>query len=140
MDKNQVRKGNVLVVDDAEINLMILDDMLKKLGYNCMTALSVREAFIIMETFTPQIILSDVSMPEIDGYEFCKQLKANPFTREIPVLFISGLSSKEDKVKCFELGGVDFISKPFDEAEVAARIRNHLRIYDLQHQLEVFNK
>lgn len=118
MDKNQVRKGNVLVVDDAEINLMILDDMLKKLGYNCMTALSVREAFIIMETFTPQIILSDVSMPEIDGYEFCKQLKANPFTREIPVLFISGLSSKADKVKCFELGGVDFISKPFDEAEV----------------------
>lgn len=140
MSTMEKSKANVLVVDDAQVNLAILQKMLDKLGYTCMTALSVEEAFVIMERFTPHIILSDVSMPDMDGYEFCERLKQNPFTREIPVLFISGVSSNEDKIKCFEAGGVDFISKPFDESEVAARIGNHLRLYEMQHQLEVYNK
>ncbi len=140
MDREQKSKANILVVDDAEVNLAVLEKMLKKLGYDVEVATSVKQAYVIMETFRPQIILSDVSMPEIDGYEFCRQLKENPYTREIPVIFISGLNAFEDKIKGFEAGGVDFISKPFDEPEVAVRIHNHLKMYELQRQLENYNK
>lgn len=130
----------ILVVDDADVNLKILEKMIKKLGYKPCMATSVKEALQKIEESLPQLVLSDISMPEVDGYEFCTMLKATPLTRDIPVIFISGLDSGADKIRGFEVGGVDFISKPFEEAEVAVRIDTHLKIYEMQHQLEVYNK
>ena len=88
----------------------------------------------------PQLILLDVFMPEMDGYEFCERLKENPVTRDIPIIFISAADSSEDKVRGFNLGAVDYIGKPFEVTEVTMRVRNHLKLYEVQQELELSNR
>lgn len=136
------KEVKILVVDDVEVNLIILEEIIKNMGFEAMTATSVKDAFAMMQeeqTF-PHIILSDISMPEIDGYEFCSMLKKDPYTRDIPVIFISAMDSTEDLNQGFELGAVDYITKPFDRIEVERRITTHLKIYTLQKDLEENNR
>ena len=126
---------NILIVDDTPINLRILSAILSKQGYKIRQALSGKLALMTIEKNPPDIILLDISMPEMDGYEVCSQIKANPITYEIPVIFISALDDTSAKVKAFEVGGADYITKPFKSQEVLARLENQINIRQLQKQL-----
>jgi len=132
----------ILIVDDVEVNLLILEQIIENMGYKALTALSVEQAmgYLQNEDELPQIILSDISMPDVDGFAFCTMLKKNPYTRDIPVIFISAMDMAEDRSTGFELGAVDYIIKPFDQTEVELRINNHLKIYMLQKELEENNR
>lgn len=138
-EKQDIR---ILVVDDVEVNLIILEEIIKNMGYQAMTAQSVKEAVELMQDTgnLPQIILSDISMPDIDGFTFCTMLKKNPYTRNIPLIFISAMDQAADKSQGLEMGAVDYISKPFDRAEVELRINTHLKVYMLQKELEENNR
>lgn len=138
-EKQDIR---ILVVDDVEVNLIILEEIIKNMGYQAMTAQSVKEAVELMQDTgnLPQIILSDISMPDIDGFAFCTMLKKNPYTRNIPLIFISAMDQAADKSQGLEMGAVDYISKPFDRAEVELRINTHLKVYMLQKELEENNR
>ena len=132
----------ILVVDDVEVNLIILEEIIKNMGYQAILAQSVKEAFELMkeEENIPQIILSDISMPEVDGFTFCTMLKKNPYTRNIPLIFISAMDQAADLSKGFEMGAVDYIPKPFEKTEVRMRISTHLKLYTLQKDLEDNNR
>lgn len=130
----------ILIVDDVETNTMILENIIEEMGYVPKCASSVGEAVSLMAESMPQLILLDIFMPEVDGYEFCERLKKNPVTRDIPVIFISGSDASEDKIKGFSLGAVDYISKPFEISEVTMRVKKNLKIYEMQQELELLNK
>ena len=131
---------NILIVDDVPTNLVILSEMIKSVGYTPRPVTSVKQAQAAISQKTPQLILLDISMPDIDGFEFCSMLKADVKTRDIPIIFISALDSVEDKIKGFKLGAVDYISKPFEKEEVTLRLNTHLKIYKMQQELESYNK
>ena len=116
----------ILVVDDQPINIRLLASILEKQGYNVKKATSGKLALNVAQTEPPQIILLDVMMPEMDGYEVCQRLKSDPQTAEIPVIFVSALSDTEDKVKAFEVGGLGFINKPFSSREIIIRVKTQL--------------
>lgn len=128
-------KGNLLLVDDNPDNLRLLSRMLKRKQYTTELASSGREALSMAKAILPDLILLDITMPDMDGYEVCQRLKVNPQTRAIPVIFISALNEVMDKVRAFGAGGVDYITKPFQFAEVLARLENHLTLQRLQKQL-----
>ncbi len=132
--------ANILIVDDITSNLVILTEIIKNAGYVARPVTSVKQALAAMEVNLPQLILLDISMPDMDGYEFCELLKKDIKTRNIPIIFISAMNSPEDKVKGFKVGAVDFISKPFELEEVTMRVNNHLKIYKMQQELESYNK
>jgi len=121
-------KGNIQIVDDAPENLDILVSILTKEGYEVRPSIDGEVALTSAQTDPPDLILLDIIMPGMSGFEVCEQLKADERTRHIPVLFISALHETESKVSAFEAGGVDFITKPFERAEVLARVRTHLEI------------
>ena len=133
---------SILVVDDVEVNLIILEEIIKNMGYEALLAQSVKEALQIIEDREqlPKVILSDISMPETDGFTFCKKIKNDPYTKDIPVIFISAMDTASDLSKGFELGAVDYIPKPFEKTEVEMRISTHLKIYNMQRDLEENNK
>ena len=133
---------SILVVDDVEVNLIILEEIIKNMGYEALLAQSVKEALEIIENREqlPKVILSDISMPETDGFTFCSMLKNDPYTKDIPVIFISPMDTASDLSKGFELGAVDYIPKPFEKTEVEMRISTHLKIYNMQRDLEENNK
>ncbi len=133
---------SILVVDDVEVNLIILEEIIKNMGYEALLAQSVKEALEIIEDREqlPKVILSDISMPETDGFTFCSMLKNDPYTKDIPVIFISAMDTASDLSKGFELGAVDYIPKPFEKTEVEMRISTHLKIYNMQRDLEENNK
>ena len=133
---------SILVVDDVEVNLIILEEIIKNMGYEALLAQSVKEALHIIEDrdHLPKVILSDISMPETDGFTFCSMLKNDPYTKDIPVIFISAMDTASDLSKGFELGAVDYIPKPFEKTEVEMRISTHLKIYNMQRDLEENNK
>lgn len=135
MDLNQP-KGNILVVDDTPENLRLLSQMLALRGYKAISASDGMMALESARSSSPDLILLDVSMPNMDGYEVCRRLKQDLQTRTIPVIFLSALAEVNDKVRAFNAGGVDYITKPFQPLEVFARIENHLAIRNLQVQLE----
>jgi two-component system sensor histidine kinase/response regulator len=126
------RLPKVLVVDDTPANVLLLARMLTERGYEPQAVRSGAEALRLARAEPPDLILLDVSMPEMNGYEVCARLKAEPALRDIPVIFISALSDTMDKVKAFRVGGVDYVTKPFQLEEVCARIRTHLRLYQLE--------
>lgn len=132
-------QGNILVVDDTYQNLELLSEILTRDGFEFRPAMSGRMALLSVRKVVPDLILLDVLMPEMDGFEVCRQLKMNEQTRDIPVIFISALGEVVDRVKAFEVGGVDFISKPFHDEEVLARVRTHLALRRLQIDLEKRN-
>lgn len=118
-------KMTILIVDDTPENIEILAEYLE--GYQIKAALDGQKALNILESgLIPDIILLDIMMPEMDGYEVCRRIKLNPMTHEIPVIFITAMSEVEDKVKGFHLGGVDYITKPFQPEEVVSRIEAHI--------------
>lgn len=131
---------DILIVDDVAANIQILLEMVKRMGYTGRAAENAREAFERIREKLPQLILLDISMPEIDGYQVCGMLKDNPVTRNVPVIFLSAESNIAERVKAFEAGGVDFICKPIDYAEVSVRINTHLHNYKMQLQLEDNNR
>jgi len=126
----------ILLVDDKKENLELLDSFLVGNGYRIRSALSAKMAFMSIEARLPDLILLDIEMPEINGYEVCKTLKSNPKTKDIPIIFISAHNDVESKITAFKLGGVDYISKPFANEEVVARVKTHLKLIDYQHHLE----
>ncbi len=133
-------KADILVIDDTPENLNLLSAMLTEQGYKVRSVTKGSTGLRGANAVPPDLILLDVNMPEMNGYEVCQNLKANDRTREIPVIFISALGDVLDKVKAFAVGGVDYITKPFQLEEVLARIENHLTIRQLQQQLQAQNQ
>jgi signal transduction histidine kinase len=131
--------AQIMVVDDSPTALKLLTDLLITEGYKVRPANSGALALASVAVEMPDLILLDIKMPNMDGYEVCRRLKADEHSSKIPVVFISGLDGVIDKVKGFTVGGVDFVTKPFQQEEVLARIRTHLKLRFLQAQLEETN-
>ena len=131
--------GNILVVDDTPENLRLLSTMLTHRGYAPRCVINRQMALRACNSNPPDLILLDIMMPEMNGYEVCQHLKSEPKTREIPVIFISAKDEVFDKVNAFAVGAVDYISKPFQFEEVLARIESHLTLRNLQKQLKEQN-
>ncbi|AFZ09072.1 response regulator receiver modulated diguanylate cyclase [Oscillatoria nigro-viridis PCC 7112] len=126
---------NILIVDDTPDNLRLLAKILESQGYIVRKALNGRMALQGVHRDPPSLILLDINMPEMNGYEVCQKLKASEASAQIPVIFISALERLENKVRAFELGGVDYITKPFQEQEVLMRVKNQLLIQQQRQQL-----
>ncbi len=133
-------KGNILVVDDTPANLHLLIDILSKQGYEVRPAPNGKFGLSAAKGMPPDLILLDIMMPGMNGYEVCEQLKADERTKDIPVIFVSAINEVLDKVKAFAIGGVDYITKPFQVEEVLARVEAHLAIRNLQKSLENKNE
>lgn len=129
-------KGNVLVVDDNKDNVRFLVSALTREGYVVRPALDGPLALAAIQKEIPDLILLDVRMSDMDGYEVCEKLKADPDTRDVHIIFISALDDVTDKVRGFSVGGVDYITKPFQIEEVLARVHTHLELRNLQKALE----
>jgi DNA-binding response OmpR family regulator len=128
MLQTQQNQHNILIVDDLPENLAMLSRMLSQKGYRVRTASNGQLALKMIGVNPPALILLDIVMPGMSGYEVCRQLKAHDTTRDIPVIFITNLADAEDERQGFEVGGVDYITKPFQIEEVLARIATHLPI------------
>ena len=133
-------KGSILIVDDSLNNLTLLERILSRKGYQVTVASSGKLALDSVYLNQPDLILLDIMMPAMDGYEVCSRLKSNDRTRSIPVIFLSALVEVSNKVKAFNAGGVDYITKPFEPIEVVARVENQLRLRELEMQLTEKNQ
>ncbi|MBN1641112.1 MAG: SpoIIE family protein phosphatase [Anaerolineae bacterium] len=133
-------RGNVLIVDDTPANLRLLSQMLAERGYRVRPVPDGALALAAVQAEPPDLILLDIRMPGIDGYQVCERLKADPQARDIPVIFISALDAIEDKVRAFTVGGADYVTKPFQVEEVLARVGTHLALRRLQRQLQDANR
>lgn len=134
-DLDSSPKGDILLVDDSPTNLRLLMTLLEARGYEVRGVLSGRMALMAAQAAPPDLILLDITMPQMDGYQVCRHLREDPRTQEIPVIFVSGLNEALDKVQAFQVGGVDYITKPFQFEEVLARIEHQLIILRLRRQL-----
>ncbi len=136
-NESKIDAGDILIVDDEIPNLQLLTEVLSDAGYQALR--SIKRPKLAIESALaqpPSLILLDVKMPEMDGFEVCRRLKQEEQTRDIPIIFVSALQDVQDRVRGFEAGGVDFISKPFQEPEVLARVRTHLALRNMQLHLE----
>ena len=131
--------AKILVVDDTSTNLQLLSEALSDRGYEVRGVNRGKMALMLADSVVPDLILLDVVMPEMDGYQVCQQLKANPVTRDIPIIFLSVSNDSEDKVKALQAGGVDYINKPFQINEVLLRIGNQLQLQAARRQILKFN-
>jgi diguanylate cyclase (GGDEF)-like protein len=134
-----VSRGEILIVDDNPDNVHLLSRILTRRGY---TVHTVENSLAVIETahrIAPELILLDICMPNLNGYEICQNLKADPKTHDIPIIFVSALDETSDKVRAFDVGGVDYITKPFRAAEVQVRVETHLTLRRLQRQLQEQN-
>lgn len=130
------KNATIMVIDDTQDQLFLLKTMLQSKGYNVLDFLDGETALEAAATNLPDLIMLDVVMPKMDGFEVCRRLKEDPKMKEIPVLFISSLDETSDKVKAFHAGAVDYVSKPFQFAEVYARIKTHLELKQVRENLE----
>lgn len=137
---NSSDKDIILIVDDSPNNLEVLSDTLIDAGFEVAVATDGESAIEQIEYEPPSLILLDIMMPGIDGFETCRRLKANPSTQDIPIIFMTALADTLDKVKGLNLGAVDYIVKPFRQEEVLARVRVHLKLYTLTKTLEDKNQ
>ncbi len=137
---NELSESSILIVDDTPDNLRLLSKLLSQRGYEIRKAINGQMALASAQADPPDLILLDIRMPEMDGYEVCQHLKAHDSTEAIPVIFLSALDDVLDKVKAFGVGGVDYITKPFQTEEVLARIEMQLRLCKLQKQLAEHNQ
>ncbi len=140
MNNQNAEKNKLLIVDDNPTNLSILFEYLTKANFKVLVALDGESAIEQVEYAKPDLILLDVLMPGIDGFKTCIRLKSNPSTRDIPVIFMTALSDTVDKVNGFNIGAVDYITKPFNYEEVLSRVKTHLTIRTLQKQLQEQNE
>ncbi len=136
---SEVKGMEIMVVDDTPNNLRLLAKILKNQGYKVRPVPNGKLALAAIKVSAPDLILLDINMPGINGYEVCSQLKGSENTREIPVIFLSAMHETIDKVKAFEVGGVDYITKPFQVEEVLVRVKTHLNLYLLQRKMEETN-
>ena len=132
----QLDKASIMVVDDQPTNLKLLEDILKDRGYAIRSFPRGRMALASAAQSPPDLILLDINMPEMNGFEVCERLKADRKLAPIPVIFLSALNETEDKVKALRSGGVDYITKPFQLAEVQARVETHVQLHRLQRALQ----
>ena len=139
LNQTNHHKKNILVVDDTPDNLRLLSAMLTAQGFEVRKALNGKMALTACQMVLPDVILLDINMPDMDGYQVCQQLKADEKTCEVPVIFISALDDIVDKVKAFDVGGVDYIAKPFHGAEIVLRIENQINLRLLQVKLQEKN-
>ncbi|ESA36414.1 response regulator receiver sensor signal transduction histidine kinase [Leptolyngbya sp. Heron Island J] len=139
MNTASVLLGQVAVVDDTPANLHLLSNLLEDAGYDVRPFPTGAIALAGITYSLPDLILLDIQMPGMNGYELCQELKAQPSTQAIPVIFISALNETFDKVKAFQVGGVDYIPKPFQAEEVLARVATHLELYQMKRQLQKAN-
>jgi two-component system sensor histidine kinase/response regulator len=128
MSDNKRDNNVILLVDDSINNLQLLGNLLKNEDYQIALAKNGKEALNIVKEVVPELILLDIMMPEMDGYTVCRELKKNPQTKDIPIIFLTAKTTKEDIVKGFNTGGVDYITKPFNREELLARIKTHLEL------------
>ncbi len=133
-------RANILIVDDTPANLRLLSQMLADQGYKVRPVPHGALALKAVKAAPPDLILLDIKMPGMDGYQVCKLLKADPKMQNIPIIFISALDEVQDKVKAFTVGGVDYVTKPFHFEEVLARVETHLTLAYLQKQLQAYNE
>ncbi len=134
-DKKEIRRqALILIVDDVEQNVAVISQILRNAGHNVMAAFSGETAIRMVQKRQPDLILLDIMMPGMTGFETCENLKESPATADIPVIFLSALTETDTKVKGFEVGGVDYITKPFQESEVLARANVHLKIRWLEEE------
>jgi putative two-component system response regulator len=130
----------VLLVDDNTTNLQVLREALDGQGYKLLIAKNGKSALAVVNKAMPDLILLDIMMPEMDGYEVCTRLKADGATRHIPVIFITAMTGQEDEARGLALGAVDYITKPINPELVQARVRNHLELKQYQDNLETLVK
>ena len=130
-------KGRILVVDDTAASLKLLTDLLKTEGYEVRSAISGELALNAVASSQTDLILLDIRMPIMDGYEVCRRLKAQPATRDIPVIFVSAASETDEKVFGFKVGALDYVTKPYQRDELLARVHTHLELNRLRNHLEV---
>ena len=142
MNEQQTKRNPsiILIVDDVPDNIDLLRSLLTRRGFSTQSAPNGEIALALVESTLPELILLDVCMPYMDGYQVCEKLKANPATKDIPIIFGSALDDLPGKIKAFKVGGVDYITKPFHSTEVIARIELHLSLRRLQKQLEQQNE
>jgi serine phosphatase RsbU (regulator of sigma subunit) len=132
----QKSKGNILIVDDTPANLRLLSNVLSGQGYQVRPVPDGALAISAAQMAPPDLILLDIKMPKMNGYEVCEQLKADVKTRDVPIIFISALDAIQDKISAFAVGGVDYVTKPFQVEEVLARVHTHLTLRNFHKQLQ----
>jgi two-component system sensor histidine kinase/response regulator len=139
MDSSGSKQYQVLIVDDIPANLNFVSDVLFQEGLEITVATNGSDALEIANLKIPDLILLDISMPQMDGYEVCTKLKANEVTEKIPVIFLTAKIESEDIIKGFEVGAVDYVGKPFNAMELVSRVKTHLELKDNREQLEQMN-
>jgi phosphoserine phosphatase RsbU/P len=140
LNRGAGQPASILVVDDTAANLQVLAGMLKERGYKVRPVPSGKLALLAAQRDPPDLILLDINMPEMNGYEVCQRLKSDDALKGIPVIFISALTEQLDKVKAFAIGGVDYLTKPFQMEELQARVETHLKLRRLQIELEEYSQ
>ncbi len=133
-------KGVILVVDDTPANVTILVDLLQDEGYTIHEARDGQAALDLVPTLAPDLILMDINMPGLNGFETCRHLKGNPATQSIPVVFISAWGELDDKINGFKAGGIDYITRPFQIEEVVARVRTHVTVAQQHRQIQTLSR
>lgn len=141
MDNKTMEKDipKILIADDIKANRFTLRDIIAEMGYQPILTENGAQALKVIERFPVQLIISDIAMPVMDGYEFCKIVKSDPKTRSIPIIFISAFDNPNDIIKGFELQGEDYITKPFIPEVVKARVKLHLKLYESNRELSELN-
>lgn len=142
MTENMMTKAvpQILIVDDVEANRFVLRDIIKDMGYQPILTENGVQALKIVQRIRPQLIILDIAMPQMDGYEVCQQIKGDAMTRDIPIIFISAFDEPADIVKGFNLGGEDYITKPFIPEVVKARVGMHLNLYEANRRMAEMNR
>lgn len=140
MIQNKKTTAKIMIIDDVDTNRFVLRDIILEMGYQPVLAENGAQALKIVDRLWPQLIISDIAMPEMDGYEFCSIMKKDPKTRDIPIIFISAFDNPEDVVNGFNIGGEDYITKPFLPEVVKARVGLHLKLYETNRELSEKNR
>lgn len=135
MEGSVLPKSHILIVDDAETHRFLLRNIIMEMGYQPVLAENGSQALKIFPRCNPRLVLLDISMPDMDGYEVCRQLKESMDTSEVPILFMSAFENTTEIVKVFEAGGADYITKPFVPEAVKARIGLHIKLADAMKKL-----
>jgi len=135
LNEKKIKKPLILIIDDQPGNIKILDSTLKKNNFNTLIIEDPKKTVEITKKINPDLILLDIIMPKIDGYEVCKNLKEDKKTKEIPILFLSAKDSSEDKIKGFNIGALDYITKPFNPTELLARVKTHVELKQSREKL-----
>jgi len=128
--------GSILIVDDNSRNIQVVASILKQDGHSITIAMNGQNALECLRNTPIDLVLLDVTMPGMDGFEVCERIKADPHTQSIPVIFLTARSDLEDLVKGFEVGGIDYVCKPFRSVELLARVRTHVSLHKARHEIQ----